>query len=87
MAGRLKGTPKTGGRARGTVNKQTGQVKDMILKALSNAGGVRYLTKQAKENPIAFMTLVGKVIPLQIGNAPGEVALRIVVTRDDTGLL
>lgn len=38
----------------------------MILGALSDAGGQKYLLKQAKENPAAFMTLIGKVLPKDI---------------------
>lgn len=38
----------------------------MILQALANAGGVEYLQAQAAANPTAFMTLVGRVLPLQV---------------------
>lgn len=58
------------GRPKGSVNKTTGAVKDMVLKALDKAGGVEYLKRQADENPAAFMTLVGKVIPLQVAGDP-----------------
>jgi hypothetical protein len=67
-----KGTrpPNAGkGRKAGVPNKVTGALKDMVLQALSDAGGVEYLSRQAKENPSAFLTLVGKVLPLQIGGA------------------
>jgi len=67
MAG--KGSPKgvkQGGRKKGTPNKLTKTLKDMILGALDDAGGQAYLTKQAKENPNAFLALAGKVLPLQI---------------------
>jgi hypothetical protein len=33
---------------------------------LEGAGGVEYLMKQAGENPTAFLTLLGKVLPLQV---------------------
>jgi hypothetical protein len=59
---------KTGGRAAGTPNKFSGALKDMILQALDKAGGVEYLEKQAKENPTAFMTLVGKIVPFGAGD-------------------
>jgi hypothetical protein len=55
-----------GGRAKGTPNKFTGALKDMVLEALNDAGGVDYLKRQADENPTAFLTLVGKVLPLQL---------------------
>jgi hypothetical protein len=69
-AGRPKGLPKTGGGSRlGKPNKNTGAIKDMILEALSQSGGVEYLKKQAKENPGPFMQLLGKIMPTQITGA------------------
>lgn len=56
------------GRPKGSLNKTTAQVKDMILEALDGAGGVDYLQEQARENPTAFLTLVGKVLPLQLSS-------------------
>jgi hypothetical protein len=79
-----KGTrpPNAGkGRKAGTPNKVTGALKDMVLQALGNAGGVRYLETQAKENPVAFLTLVGKVLPLQVG---GEGLKKLVIEWQDS---
>ena len=62
------------GRPKGASNKQTAALKDMILTALHEAnpeGGVAYLKQQSLDNPVAFMTLVGKVLPLQV-NGAGE---------------
>lgn len=70
MAGKPKGSPKTGGRKAGTPNKVTGQLKEMILTALDKAGGVNYLLRQAHESPTAFLTLVGKVLPMTISGDP-----------------
>ena len=55
-----------GGSRKGKPNKVTAAVKDMILGALSDAGGQAYLARQAEANPAAFMTLVGKVLPLDV---------------------
>lgn len=63
---RPKGSPKLGGRKKGTPNKFTGALKDMVLQALSEAGGVEYLKKQAKESPGPFLALVGKLLPLNL---------------------
>jgi hypothetical protein len=52
-------------------------LKEMILTALDDAGGIKYLKDQAKENPTAFLTLVGKVLPLQVA---GEMAHNVKVT-------
>lgn len=60
------GTPGPG-RPKGSVNKVTADVKAMVLAALNEAGGAAYLLEQAKTNPNAFLTLVGKVLPLTIG--------------------
>jgi hypothetical protein len=61
-----RGQPKTRGRRKGTPNKLNADVKAMILAALAAKGGQKYLEKQADENPTAFLTLVGKIIPLQV---------------------
>ncbi len=54
------------GRVKGVPNKTTAALKDMILQALDQKGGMDYLAKQADENPTAFLTLLGKVLPLQV---------------------
>ena len=55
------------GRPRGAKNKLSTNVKDMIVAALNGAGGVEYLARQAEQNPAAFMGLISKILPLQIG--------------------
>lgn len=79
------------GRGKGNLNKNTAAIKDMIEKALHNAGGVDYLKRQAEENPSAFMGLLGKILPKDItfGGAGGgpiivEMVKRIVDPKRDT---
>jgi hypothetical protein len=75
-----------GGRQKGTPNKVTGALKDMILDALGKAGGVGYLQQQAQDNPAAFMTLVGKVLPLQVsgeGGGPMQSVTSVIHTFTD----
>lgn len=70
-----KGKPGPG-RPKGVPNKTTKAVKDMILQALANKGGVKYLEVQAEKNPTAFLTLVGKVLPLDVNaNVQGQIGL------------
>ena len=68
------------GRKPGSVNKNTKELKDMILKALHDSGGVDYLVGCAK-NPrtaAAFLGLIGKVLPMQItGQNGGPIVARI----------
>jgi hypothetical protein len=66
-----KGQAKTGGRRKGTPNKLNADIKAMILGALNAAGGQRYLVRQAQKNPAAFLTLVGKILPLQVTGKDG----------------
>lgn len=83
MARAVKNTTKFGkgnpGKPKGAVNKTTKALREMILMALSEAGGVDYLVKQAKaKNPAPFMALLGKVLPMQVTgdpNAPVQIIL------------
>lgn len=68
-----KGHKKLGGRKKGTPNKATATLKEAILLAAAGAhkdGMTGYLTDQAKNNPAAFMTLLGKVLPTTLANDP-----------------
>lgn len=66
------------GRPKGVPNKTTAAIKDMIVQALDKKGGVDYLVTQADENPVAFMGLVGKVLPMQVtGEGGGALIVEI----------
>jgi len=80
------------GRQKGVPNKVTKALKDAILGALEEAGGKggsqAYLVRQArKRNPMAFMALLGKVLPTTIqggdGSKDGE-PLQLLVTFHGT---
>lgn len=62
--GNLKGAGP--GRPKGVPNKLTASVKEAIEAAFHGVGGAEYLMRQAEENPQAFMTLLGKIIPAQV---------------------
>jgi len=66
--GKVKKGP---GRPAGVPNRTTTVIRDLITGALDKAGGMDYLVKQAEQNPVAFMALVGKVLPLQVTGANG----------------
>ncbi len=68
------------GNRKGVPNRVTKELKDMILQALDGAGGVQYLQAQAEENPTAFLTLVGKVLPLTVKHS-GQVGLTVTISQ------
>lgn len=62
-----RGGKRTGsGRPKGSPNKINGLLKEAILEALENSGGIDYLSQQAEEHPTAFLTLLGKTLPMTI---------------------
>jgi hypothetical protein len=78
-----KGNP---GKPKGATSKITKEVKTMVLEALDGAGGVGYLIERATDprTASAFLSLVGKVIPLQVQGAddPNAPAVKHHLTID-----
>jgi hypothetical protein len=68
-----------GGRKKGTPNKISGDVRAMVLAALHAGGGQEWLERQMDENPTAFMSLLGRILPTQI---EGELAVDIAVSSE-----
>jgi hypothetical protein len=90
--GRKKGTPKTGGRRKGTPNKITALLKEAVIKAAEIVGEdgngknglVGYLCAAAKENIPAFLTLLGKAMPLQLtGGGDDDAPLKFTLQLDE----
>ena len=67
------------GRKKGVPNKFTSDIRGMIIGALNENGGQDWLAKQMKDNPVAFMGLIGKVLPTTLTTDPAS-PLRIVLT-------
>jgi hypothetical protein len=61
------------GRPKGVPNKTTALVREMVTAALDEAGGVDYLVERARDpkTASAFLTLVGKVLPIQVTGEDG----------------
>lgn len=72
-----KGKKAGPGRPKGMPNKATKELKDMILAALDESGGVDYLVQRARDprTAAAFLGLIGKVLPM---NVTGTVAAQVV---------
>jgi hypothetical protein len=54
------------GRVKGSKNKITKDMKELLHLAFKRAGGVDYLVRQADAEPKAFMALLGKLVPVQV---------------------
>ena len=57
---------KSGGRRAGVPNKVPAELKEMILQALELEGGVEYIRTQARNEPVAFLSILGKVLPMTV---------------------
>jgi hypothetical protein len=66
------------GRPKGSPNKISHSLKEMILASLDEVGGKQYLARLAIENSSAYCSLLGKVLPTTLaasesdGGAGGE---------------
>lgn len=60
-----KGTPGPG-RPKNVPNKLTGEIREMIRRALNEAGGVEYLVSVSRSHPQAFLALVSKIVPAEV---------------------
>lgn len=71
------------GRPKGSKNIHTANIKAMIEGALSEVGGQKYLEQQAIENPVAFMGLIGKILPkdVNLGGQNGNPVIAAVEWR------
>lgn len=67
-----KGTPKTGGRTKGTKNKFTGAVKEAFRAVFDEIGHTKHLKAWALKNPTDFYKILSKLIPQEITGENGK---------------
>lgn len=74
-----KGSPKTGGRQKGTPNKTTTAAKDAIALAADALGGTDRLVAWAQEDPanekVFWGTIYPKLIPVMVSGEDGPVQI------------
>jgi hypothetical protein len=75
-----KGGP---GRPKGSQNKLTVRVKEAILQAFDELGGVDYLVEVGQSEPRAFLVLLGKILPTEINGNLDTTGIINVVTGID----
>ena len=66
-----------GGRVKGVPNGVNADIRSMILQALHCVGGVKYLARQAEENPAPFMALLAKVMPREMASGGDDLLLHL----------
>jgi hypothetical protein len=54
------------GRRKGSVNKITKTIREAVELSFVKVGGADYLVEMAEKQPVAYMALLGKVLPQQI---------------------
>jgi hypothetical protein len=59
-------------------------LQQMIMGALQEVGGQKYLVKQAERYPVAFMALVAKMLPIESRDGGGQTMKIIVETTGGT---
>ena len=75
------------GRRKGVPNKMTRDLREMIMAALDTAGGSNWLAEQARLNPVAFMSLLGKLVPHAFtADAEAATPFTIVISETDARL-
>lgn len=68
------------GRPKGAQNKLTKTVKQAIEAAFDQVGGADYLARMAEQQPAAFLTLIGKVLPMQVEHSNPDGSLKAPTT-------
>ena len=79
---------KTGGRKKGSANKTTTAVKEALIEAFEEIGGIDSLVSWGRLNETEFYKLWVKVLPQEINaNLSGEVDLnaRVTIYMPDNG--
>ena len=66
VSGKRKPPAAGKGRPKGAVNKLTKTIREAVELSFAQVGGAKYLAQMAVDQPVAYMTLLGKVLPQQI---------------------
>ena len=78
VSGSRRGNGSGKGRAKGTPNKTTRELKETVLLALSNLGGASYLETVGREKPEVFCQLLARILPTDVNaRVSGGPVLRI----------
>lgn len=79
MRGPKKGSPRVGGRQKGTPNKITASIKAMVLEVNNELGGVAAMAAWARENRTEFYKIAARMIPHEVVG-PGQDGAHLIKT-------
>lgn len=79
LRGPKKGTPRVGGRQKGTPNKLTASFKAAVLEAFNNLGGVESFVLWGHENRTEFYKIAARLIPHEV-IGPGQDGAHLIKT-------
>lgn len=76
---------KYGGRVKGTPNKNTKDVREVIMRVFDGVGGIEHMKEWAKTNPTEFYKIYSKLLPRDI-KVSGALTLEdLVVGKEPDG--
>lgn len=82
---RTKGDGKSNGRQKGSLNKVTREVKDVIQRCFDSIGGEVAFARWARRNPDEFYKIYAKLLPIKL-QATESKEINVYITRDDASL-
>ena len=70
---------KTGGRTKGTPNRLTSELRDLMLGALDDLGGREWVVERARERPELMFQMLGRLLPRDVKlDAERDVTIKVV---------
>lgn len=69
------------GRPKGSTNKVTKTIREAIEASFEKVGGAEYLARMAEDQPSAYMTLLGKVLPAHMNIKANGNGFKLIVER------
>lgn len=69
------------GRPKGSTNKVTKTIREAIEASFEKVGGAEYLARMAEDQPSAYMTLLGKVLPAHMNIKASGDGFKLIVER------
>ena len=79
--GAPKGRPRPPGSGRkpGTTNKDTEAVRLAVMRSFDHIGAWKYLVKLSEANPVAYVSLLAKILPYELATSGGALKAEVLL--------